>query len=163
METIKQYILDKTPIDKWKPLVTENKDLLSHLFELSIANEEMYSWRAAWILDHLLKTFDYDISKEFDRITEALEGKTDGHQRQLLRFLLRIKLSKKQEGIVFDLCLTIWEDVNKIPSTRITAFKILSKIAKNYPELKNEISFFTTDYYTQTLSPGIKNSLSKLI
>jgi len=29
-------------------------------------------------------------------------------------------------------------------------------MAKKYPEIKNELEFLTSDYYTQTLSPGIK-------
>jgi hypothetical protein len=37
------------------------------------------------------------------------------------------------------------------------------KIAKKHPELAKEISFLTEDHYLESLSPGAKNSVSKLM
>lgn len=59
--------------------------------------------------------------------------------------------------------MEIWEQVGKIPSVRIFAFRLIVRIARKYPELKNEIAFLTQPHYTETLSPGIRNSVHKLL
>ena len=72
-------------------------------------------------------------------------------------------LNDIQEGKLFDSCLTIWEDIRTIPSTRITAMKFILKTVEKFPDLKPEIKLWTQDMYLESLSPGIKNSLLKQI
>ncbi|WP_139958780.1 hypothetical protein [Flavicella sediminum] len=117
------------------------------------------AWRSAWLICHLMKKNDKRIRPHLSILTETLLLKKDGHQRQLLLILLQMELDEETEGLVFDLSMTIWEDVQKIPSTRITAFKLVYKIAEKYPELAAEVELWTDTYYTKTLSPGIKKSL----
>ena len=89
--------------------------------------------------------------------------KHDGHQRQLLIILDKLSLNEAQNGHLFNHCLSIWEEVGKIPSTRVRAFQAMVKMTANFPELKAELRLFTTDYYTQTLSEGIKASFQRLV
>lgn len=70
-------------------------------------------------------------------------------------------LTENQKGQLFNYCLHIWEAIHKIPSTRIRAFWMLEKIAEDYPELKQELNHFVTPYFTETLSPGIKQYFLK--
>ncbi len=42
---------------------------------------------------------------------------------------------------LFDICMNIWEQINKSLSVRINALKLIIKIANKHPELKHEISF----------------------
>ncbi len=88
--------------------------------------------------------------------------KKDGHQRELLKILYRMELSEEQEGIVFDLCMNVWEQVGKAPSVRHNAFRMISRIASKYPGLSNEIAMITQEHYLETLSPGVRRSVMKM-
>jgi hypothetical protein len=89
-------------------------------------------------------------------------GEQIRHQREFLKILLRMELNNKQEGKLFDICMTIWEDINKSPSVRILAFSTLVSLTKKYPELISEIEFLTQSHYIETLSPGIRHSFERM-
>lgn len=59
---------------------------------------------------------DPRISPYILKIIECLHQKKDGHQRELLKILYRMDLSEEQEGVIFDLCMNVWEQVGKTPS-----------------------------------------------
>ena len=67
------------------------------------------------------------------------------------------------EGILLNLCMDIWERIDKDPSVRITALKIIIKIAKKHVDLSNEIIFLTQDHYLESLSPPAKKSVLKMM
>lgn len=67
-------------------------------------------------------------------------------------------LDEKYESVLFDMCMNIWEQINKAPSVRINALKLIIKIANKHPELKHEISFLAQDHYLKSLSPGARHS-----
>lgn len=54
-------------------------------------------------------------------------------------------------------------NLNLQPSVRINAFKVMIAIAKKHVGLEEEIKTLSTDYFSETLSPGIKNSFRKLL
>jgi len=64
---------------------------------------------------------------------------------------------------LFNFCMDTWEQTNKKPSVRFTAFKFIVETVKKYPELREEISSLTQEHYLKTLSPGIKISIYKLV
>ncbi len=131
--------------------------------ELAISNKQPYSWRAAWLLWGCTEDNDKRIQKYIKKIVDTLETKDDGHQRELIKILLKMELKEDYESILFDHCMDIWEQINKTPSVRVNALKFIIKIAKKHPELAKEITFITEDHYLESLSPGAKNSVSKLI
>ena len=119
------------------------------------------SWRSAWVINHLMKDDDKRIKKELSTIIKSIKGKSDGHQRELIRIVRKMNLSEKNEGFFFDTCMQVWEDVHKKPATRHYAGLFIIEMAKKYPEINNELEYLTTDYYTKTLSPGIKRIFEK--
>jgi len=138
-------------------------EIFEEAIELAIADKQPYSWRAAWLLWSCMEENDKRIQKYIKSIVDTLETKDDGHQRELLKILLKMELEEDNESILFDHCMDIWEQINKPPAVRVNALKFIIKIAKKHPELKKEISFLTEDHYLESLSPGAKNSVSKLI
>lgn len=120
------------------------------------------AWRCAMLIGHLMDKNDSRILPHINSFITALANtKSDGLQRQILVILDQMNFTEDQEGILFNHCLTIWETLSKIPSTRIRAFWMMEKISTAYPELQKELQHFTTPYYTETLSPGIKAYFSK--
>ena len=74
-----------------------------------------------------------------------------------------MKLKGKYEGILFDLCTDIWQQIDKAPSVRFNAFKFIIKIARKYTDLSQEITYLMQDQYLDSLSPGVKKSISKMM
>lgn len=131
--------------------------------ELAITDKQPYSWRAAWLLWSCMDYNDKRIQKYIKEIVHSVKSKNDGHQRELLKILLQMDLDKNYEGILFNICMDLWEQTGKTPSVRFTALKFIVKAAKKHPVLSKEIIFLTQDHYMESLSPGVKRSVSKMI
>jgi hypothetical protein len=131
--------------------------------ELAVTEKQPYSWRAAFVLWSVVEENDKRIKKHVNKIVQAVKGKSDGHQRELLKILLMMDLDEKYEGVLFDICMNVWEQIDKSPSVRVNAFKMIIRIAKEHPELKKEISFLAQDHYLETLSPGARHSVKKIM
>jgi hypothetical protein len=162
MSEIKQLFSERKSKEQLLNFIKTTENGFQSVLEFSIYVKEENAWRAAWIICHAMKKNDSRVFPYIKDLIDAIPNKTDGHQRQLLIILEKMNISVDDEGYLFDHCLSIWEAINKIPSTRITAFKILAKIAKKHPDLLSELELWTSDYYTETLSAGIKNSLEKI-
>ena len=144
--------------------VNKHPSLFADLIEGSLDVEHPKAWRAAMLLGHAMIKDDLRVSPYIDDFINCLPLLNhDGHQRQLLIILDKLSLSENQNGYLFNHCLSFWEQVNKIPSTRIRAFQAMVKMTKKFPELKDELRLFTTEYYTQTLSEGIKISFQRIV
>ena len=135
-------------------------EFFEEAIELAISDKQPYSWRAAWLLWSCMEENDQRIQKHIKKIVNSIKTKDDGHQRELLKILLQMQLKEEYEGIIFNICMDLWEQINKKPSVRINALKFIIKIAKKHPELAKEIIFLTQDHYLETLSPGVKHSVS---
>jgi hypothetical protein len=131
--------------------------------ELAVADKQPFSWRAAWLLWSCMEDNDHRIRGHIPRIIDCLPHKNDGHQRELIKILMRMELPEEHEGMLFDLCMNVWEQINKTPSVRHNAFRMIIRIASRYPELYKEIGFITQEHYLQPLSPGVRRAVFRMI
>jgi len=138
-------------------------EFFTEAIELAIKDEQPLSWRSAWLLWSCMEINDKRIRKNVNKILTVLPSKQDGHQRELIKILLQMRLNERQEGKLFNICLTLWESLNKKPSVRHTAFKFIIEMTKKYPELKSEVEYLTQDHFLETLSPGIKHSIARML
>ncbi len=163
METALEHILTSSYKEEMISFMDSHPECFNEAIELAISNKQPYSWRSAWLLWSCVEENDKRIKEHINNIINSLANKKDGHQRELLKILLQMELNEEQEGLIFNVCMSVWEKINKKPSVRFAAFMFILKIAKKHPELRNEIIFFTQDQYLDSLSPGIKNSISLMI
>jgi hypothetical protein len=162
-KSLNQILTGHLRKDELVTFLKKHPDLFRESIEVALGNSQPEAWRAAWLIMHYMTKNDKRIIKYINAILKALPSRKDGHQRELLKILLEMKLTEKQEGILFDRCISIWEDINKSPSVRSFAFLIITNTVKKYPELISEIEFLTQNHYTETLSPGIRNSIERMI
>ena len=149
--------------DEMISFMDTHPEFFEEAIELAVSNKQPYAWRSAWLLWSCMEENDKRIQKYIKSIVDTLETKDDGHQRELLKILLKMELEDDYESILFDHCMDIWEQINKPPAVRVNALKFIIKVAKKYPELSREIIFLTEDHYLASLSPGAKHSVSKLM
>lgn len=143
--------------------IAENPGEFGEAVKLSLSDEHPYCWRAASLVWDCMTENDERVKPFVKKYLSALKNKKDGHQREILKILCLMDLEDKYEGGLFDLCINVWKDINKNSSVRVTAFKFLIKIAVKYPELRSEIIYLANENYLETLSPGIKNSVGRMI
>ena len=74
-----------------------------------------------------------------------------------------MELDEEDEGILFNECVSLWGKTNIRPSVRYSAFMFMNKMVARYPDLMHEIELLTEDHYLETLSPGIKLAIKRIL
>ena len=134
-------------------------ELLDSFVEYAISQEEL-AWRATWILSHYSKKNNRALQKYSSIFIMSLNNiKVDGQLREALKIICNLELSEKQKSEVYDICLGLFKNNRRQSSVRMIAFNFLFKIAKEYPELNNEI-FIIFESIKEYLSQGIRKSIA---
>lgn len=162
-ETSLEYALTNSHKDNLIAYIKTHQDKFTELIKLSISDKQPYSWRAAWLLWGCMDNNDRRIRRHIKQIIDVLPDRQDNQQRELLMVLERMDIDRKYEGLLFDSCTKIWENINKNPSLRFHAFKIMVAISKKYPDLSNEIKPLTETHFTDNLTDNVKKSIGKLL
>jgi hypothetical protein len=163
METALEHILTTSYKADLIAYMAVHPEDFEEVIRLAVSDKQPYAWRAAWLLWSCMEENDQRIQGYIKNIIETLSSTNDNLQRELLIILQHLELNEEDEGILFEVCVTIWEKINKKPSIRINAFKMMIKIARKYPDLSHEIVFLTQDQYLDSLSVAAQKSISKLI
>lgn len=163
MESKLEYVLTHSHKSEMISFMNAHPECYEEAVALAIGNKQPYSWRSAWLLWSCIEKNDPRIQNHIQSILDNIKNKSDGHQRELIKILFEMHLEEEQEGLLYDLCVCLWKQTDKKPSMRFTAFKCLLKIANSHPGLTNELMLLTQDKYVETLSPGVKRSILKMI
>ncbi len=163
MKTELEHILSTSYKEEMIAFMSSHPECFEEAIELTISDKQPYAWRAAWLLWSCLEENDQRVSPYIERIVRSISSKKDGHQRELLKILEQMDLDEEAEGFVFNICVSLWEAIDKTPSVRYTAFRFMVKIAKKYPDLTKEISFLTQNRYLETLSSAGKKAILKMV
>lgn len=161
--SLNKILTDSLRKDAMVGFLKTNPTLFEETIKVSLGDEKPQSWRAAWLVKHYMQRNDKHIRPKINSILKVILNKEDGHQRELLKILIDMELNERQEGILFDKCIRIWEDISKSPSVRGFAFLIITNTVKKYPELISEISFLAQNHFIETLSPGIRHSVIRIV
>ena len=163
LETSLDYILGNFLKDEMIAYMHSHPDRFDELIELAIADRQPHSARAAWLLSHCTGENDARVKKNIPRIINIIPNVSDGQKRDLINVLRKMEIEEEHEGLLFDICVKIWSNINKIPSVRVIAFRLIIEIAHRHKELNSEITLLTQDFYLEPLSRGIKSSVKRLI
>ena len=163
METELERILTKSYKVDMISYVTSHPEIFEDVINLAISDKQPYSWRAAWVLWSCMERNDHRVQGHLKDIVDAIPTKKDNQQRELFLILQKMELNEELEGVLFNICVSVWEKTNKQASVRFNAFKLIVKIAEKYPELSTEIGFLTQIQYLNSLSPAVRKSILKMI
>ena len=163
METALENILTTSYKAEMISYMDAHPEDFEEAIQLAISDKQPYAWRAAWLLWSCMDKNDRRIQGYVKNIINTLTSKDDDHQRELFKILLQMELNEANESYLYDICVKVWEKINKKPSVRFIAFKFMVKIAKKYPDLYHEITFLTQNQYLESLSPAARRSISKIV
>jgi hypothetical protein len=163
METTLEHLLTSSHKAEMVSYMKSHPEDFDELIQLALSNKQPYSWRASWVVWSCMDDNDKRLRKHIKTIVKILPSVNDSQQRELMMVLERMVIPENQEGVLFDICTTIWSTISKQPSVRYHAFKTLMMISEKHPSLRNEIKSLTESHYMESLSPGVKHSISKLV
>jgi hypothetical protein len=130
----------------------ENPDQFANALNIALSDDKNLGWRAAWIIHTIMYKNDSRIKKHIGKLIKSIKNKNDGHQRELLRILMKMEIDEDNEGYLLDQCIFIWGNINKSSSVRIISFRIITGLLKKYPELHDEVLPLTQKNYYENLS-----------
>jgi hypothetical protein len=163
MESKLEHVLVHSHKEEMIAFMAAHPEYFEEAIELAINDKQPYSWRAAWLLWSCISENDPRVQKHIQKILKNIKDKSDGHQRELIKILLVMNLNEEEEGYLYDVCVQLWQQTEKKPSVRFTAFRCMTKIAHKYPELSNEVKLLSQEMYLNSLSPGVKRSIRKML
>ena len=97
--------------------------------------------RAAWPLSYCAIEYPALLKPHFPRLIKFLSkpNQHDAVKRNTLRFLQFVEIPKSQKGHVVELCFQYLTHLQEPIAVRVFAMTVLTNLAKEYPELKNEL------------------------
>ncbi len=163
MEESLEYILGNSLKDELIEYIKSHPNQYDPLIKLALLDKQPHSSRAAYLLSKTVIKNDVRVKNYIPEILDLLLKIKDGQQRDLINVLYKMEVNEEQEGLLFDICVKIWCKLNKIPSVRYTAFKLILNVAKKHVELYDEIILLCDDDYIEPLSAGIRKSIQKMV
>ncbi len=162
MKTLEQ-ILTQCYKGEMVDFIYANPERIEQLIELALKDDSKLSWRASWLLWSCMEPNDFRVREYLGKILDVIPLKKDNHQRELLKILQNMEIDENHIGVLFDICLKIWVQLNKQPAVRYNAFKTMLRIAECYPIFINEIEFYSEERFIKVLTPGAKHSIYKML
>lgn len=161
VQSLKKILNQRFSKKRMIDFIQSNPESFDEAIVLALADEYPESWRASWLITHVMEVDDKRIKVYVNDLISILGEKPDGHNREIIKILLKMILNDKQEGRLFNKCMNFWENISLSSSLRWTSMKFITRIIKKYPELKNETSHLFEDRYLKPLSPGIRRVIEK--
>ncbi len=163
MVTELEHILTSSYKSEMISYLKSHPENFEEAIRLAISDKQPYSWWAAWLLWSCMENNDQRIKRYIKKIINTLTTHNDNQRRELFIILQKMELNDEDDGKLFDVCVDVWKKNNKKASVRYNAFKLCVKIAKNHPDLFNDILFLTQQHYIDSLSVGVQKSILKMI
>ncbi len=167
MDSVKADLIEKLtwrrPKEEMQALC-EREEFRPHLRAVCLSDDLKLNWRAAWILGSFPQEDLEQIFPDPEVLIACLNrpSKKDGYWREILKIIARLPLNENQEGLLYEAALKLWENLALASAVRLQALYALARVARNYPELKQEILAYQDAHYMQGISPGISNQVQKL-
>jgi hypothetical protein len=121
-------------------IVEEHPEKINDLVKLTLSNKGSVSLRAAWTLAHCHEEMPYLVEPYVVDLLNACPNFTHaGARRSILKIMSTVTVPEDYKVFLFDHCLQ-WLISKKEPiAVKAYAMDILSNIALEEPDLKNEV------------------------
>ncbi len=141
----------------------QHPECMEEMLILAVSDETPYNWRAAWLLCDVVKPKDPVALRYTPQLLQKLTSAPDGHSRELLKVLSRLQLSEEQQWQLYETCTAIWKDIRRQGSLRWHALRYIIRMAKQYPELKEEFEFLTESRHIDCMTHGARKSVMMML
>lgn len=143
MNLVKEILKEhsKKQKDKIVSYIGHDPKRFAELVHVFLEGPYRVTQRAAWPVSYCIEQYPDLLKPHFRKILYQLGEKYihDSVKRNTLRMLQFVRVPKAHQGITIDLCLAFLADAKEPVAIRVFAMTVLANIAKEVPELKNEL------------------------
>ncbi|MGH9820580.1 MAG: hypothetical protein ACRD43_10465, partial [Pyrinomonadaceae bacterium] len=134
------------------------------LMKLMLGPVYRVSQRAAWPVSDCIERHPELVKPYFNVLIKQLE-RDDAHvavRRNVARMLQFVDIPKRYAGRAFDACYNLVDDPNETVAVRVFSLTVAAKIAKDSPELLDELRLIAKKY-PQAATAGFRNRARRVL
>ena len=136
----------------------------AELMRLFLGPVYRISQRAAWAVSNSIELHPDLVKPYYGKLFEQLE-REDSHiavKRNVVRLLQFVKIPKRYEGRVFDVCYNLLDDPTEPVAVRCFSMTVAANMAKDSPELLDELRLVATKY-PQAVTAGFRSRARRVL
>ncbi len=144
--------------------VGNNQKRFDELFALFMSNETRIVQMSSWPLSFCVESHPNFIQKHFANLLKNIKRQNhhDAVKRHTLRILQFVKIPKKHQGAVMNMCFYFIQNITEKPTTKVFSLVVLENLSKLYPEIKEELCLIIETQMPHE-SAGFKSRAKKII
>ncbi len=142
-----------------------NPEGLDELISLLIAPDARIVQRASRILVPIAERAPHLVEAYLDTFT-ALLGQSRLHgavKRNLVRLIQYLELPEHLHADLLGICFRFLEDPEEAVAVKAFSMTILGKLARTYPDIRQELKLVIEDGLSRSPSPGYKSRARKIL
>ena len=139
-------------------MVGEDYELYKELIELIVENVSPTSEKAAWAMNHCYEEGLGFFGDYFAEMTQVFADTSysDSIKRNIVRVFQFTTIPEQFQASIIDSCFALVSNKKTAIAVKAFSLGVLEKMAKLYPELKNELKAVIEDLLPKA-SSGLKN------
>jgi hypothetical protein len=148
---IREVLLEvhsKAQATKIANYVGDDPERFADLMKCMLGPVYRVSQRAAWPVSLCIERRPRLVNPYFNVLIKQLE-RDDVHvavRRNVARLLQFVEIPKRYQGRIFDACYNLLADPNETVAVRVFSMTVAANIAKNEPELLDELRMIAAKY-----------------
>ena len=157
-------IHSKAQATKIADYVGDDPERFAELMKCVFGPVYRVSQRAAWPVSLCIERHPELVKPYFNVLIKQLE-RDDVHvavRRNVARLLQFVEIPQRYQGRIFDACYNLLADPNETVAVRVFSMTVAAKIAKNEPELMEEVRMIATKY-PQVATPGFRVRMRRVL
>lgn len=138
---------------------------LAQLVELFLHDEYRVVQRAAWILSYVAQKHPELMQPHLPAMVKRMEdsGIPVAVKRNVTRLLQFQPIPPALHGLVMHHCFEMLANPEETIAVRAFSMTVLAKLAKEYPDIRNEIRLVLEDELQHQPSPGFASRAKKVL
>ena len=144
--------------------VGDDPTRFAELMKCMLGSVYRVSQRAAWPVSDCIERHPELIKPYWKKLAHQLE-REDAHvavRRNVARLLQFVEIPKRYHGRIFDACYNLLADPNETVAVRVFSMTVAAKIAKNEPDLMDELRMIATKY-PQATTAGFRVRMRRVL
>jgi hypothetical protein len=162
LEQLLLYNHSKATTNKVINWIGNDPERFKSLINLVLGKDQLLAQRAAWPMSYIVVEQPHLIYPYLNKILDAVvKNVHPAIKRNTFRFLKEIDIPEKNISKTLEACFIAVNNPKEPIAVICFAFYTLLKIAKRFPDLKNEI-LFATELHQDNHASGLQNTLMKV-
>ena len=144
--------------------VGTDPERFAELMRLMMGPVYRVSQRAAWPVSYCIERNPELVKPYFNDLIKQLE-REDAHvavRRNVARLLQFVDIPKRYAGRIFEACYSLLDDPNEPVAVRVFSLTVAAKIAKDSPELLEELRMLAKKY-PQKSTAGFRSRTRRIL